>query len=345
MRLPPLSSLTAAAVVAFLASASASMPASAQGLSARDEANARFQTGLKYYDARDFESARLAFAQAHAVLQKPGILLNLALSELYGGRPVEAIAHFEQYMRDPSTEPDKRDRAQKHLDEALAKTAHLEVRTAASARTVIDGIAVEPLPPVFHVMPGRHVVEARHGAKTKRVEVDLRAGEKAPIDLAFEVDEKALSEPAPEGKAPPATTSKQTAPDVDGASSFWGWRSIGGLALVGASAALVGVGIAFRADAAEERGRADDLGRGLPPDACSGVTTSSCVELARAREDEAAAAARSDAALWAGGGALVVGALGVVSALVWPHRSGRTFGALPKPGVLGWGATLSTSFE
>ena len=96
-------------------------PAFAQGLSAQEEASARFQTGLKYYDAHDFESARLAFTQAYAVLQKPSILLNLALSELYSNHPVAAIGHFEQYIADASTPPDKRAKAKKHLEEALKK--------------------------------------------------------------------------------------------------------------------------------------------------------------------------------------------------------------------------------
>ena len=45
-------------------------------IGSEQEANTRFQAGLRYYDAREFEQARLAFTQAYSVLPKPGILIN-----------------------------------------------------------------------------------------------------------------------------------------------------------------------------------------------------------------------------------------------------------------------------
>src|ERR1700733_14564367 len=55
------------------------------------DAKARFEEGLKRYEAQDFEGARVAFQQAYSVLPAVDILYNLALSELRSNRPVEAL--------------------------------------------------------------------------------------------------------------------------------------------------------------------------------------------------------------------------------------------------------------
>ena len=65
--------------------------AQAQEDAATRDAKARFEEGLKRYEAQDFEGARVAFQQAYSVLHAVDILYNLALSELRSNRPVEAL--------------------------------------------------------------------------------------------------------------------------------------------------------------------------------------------------------------------------------------------------------------
>lgn len=323
---------------------------SAQGLSPQDEANARFQTGLKYYDNHDFESARLAFKQAYAVLQKPSILLNLALSELYSNRPLDAIVHFEEYIRDPSTPSDKRDKARKHLDEAMKKTAHLQIRTAPDAQVTVDGRPISPpyTAPV-HVMPGAHAVEARLGAKTKSASVDPKAGDTVPIDLTFE------GEPAPPTSDPPPTTNPSHLPPPDPATtyppstttsdSFWGLRSIGGLALIAVGAGAIVGGLVFKSEASDEQSRIDELGAGLSADACSSnAADPRCVQLSEAVDARDGASTRGTLFLVAGSALAVVGAAGVVSSIVWPHRHATTTGLRPMLGPRQLGLSFSAHF-
>ena len=54
---------------------------SAPATAAEREAQARFEEGLARVKANNFEGARMSFTQAYAVLRKPAILWNLALSE------------------------------------------------------------------------------------------------------------------------------------------------------------------------------------------------------------------------------------------------------------------------
>lgn len=337
----------------FVAALAAQAPAFAQGLSASDEANARFQTGLKYYDARDFESARLAFTQAYAVLQKPGILLNLALSELYSNHPVEAVGHLEQYIADPSTPADKREKAKKHLDEAMKKTGHLEVRTAAQAQVKLDGRPVAPLPPTVHVMPGAHTLEAKLGTKTRTASVDAKAGETTPVDLAFEPETAPApiapptssgnpSTPPPSGDVHPPTEPPPTSPTRE---SFWGVRSIGGIALAGVGAVALGAGLVFKGDEASERDRANELAAGLPPSGCTGSSSQQCRDLADAVQSRDDAASRAQAMFVVGGVALGVGAVLVASAVVWPHRRESTAARfVPLAGPKQAGLLFSTNF-
>jgi len=320
--------ITAPIVLAFMLALARS--AGADPLNAQDEANARFQTGLKYYDAHDFESARLAFTQAYAVLQRPGILVNLGLSELYSNHPLEALAHLEQYVNDLSATAEKKERAKKAIDEAFKKTGHLAVKTAPEARVEVDGRTQAPSPSgVIHVMPGAHAVEARLGGKTKTANVDARAGETTSVELVFDKESAVGAVVAP---APGSAASSPRSPDPDPrftepphepaqSSSFWGLRSISGLALVGLGAVGFGVGLASKGEESSQRDKADRLAAGLSaPNACVGSSSADCRDLADAVSARDSAGSRASTFFVLGGVSAGVGAALIVSALVWPHR-------------------------
>jgi tetratricopeptide (TPR) repeat protein len=67
---------------------------------ANREAEARFKEGLARVKSKDFEAARLSFEQAYAVLHRPLILWNLALSEEKTSHTLEALGHFRQVARE-----------------------------------------------------------------------------------------------------------------------------------------------------------------------------------------------------------------------------------------------------
>ena len=334
----------ALAVVAFAPSASAQ-------LSARDEASARFETGVKYYDARDFESARLAFAQAYAVLQTPKVLLNLARSELYASHPVEALAHLDQLMADPNLAADKRPDAKRLRDEAFKKTGHIAVKTSPEAEIRLDGRAVmAPGLTPLHVTAGSHAVEVRlpGTAKTKAANVDAKAGEVTSVDLTFDKDEPrhVHADPPPRLALSGADPVTEPPPPV-AEGSFWGLRSIGGLALIGAGAVTLGVGVGFKIDQGTQSSRVSTLDARIPREGCdgSGSATPDCRDLATAQ-------ATRNQDKTSGGTLLVLGAVGVgagaalvATAALWPHRQ-QTSGLriVPVTGPRQAGLILSSSF-
>lgn len=308
----------------FAASLAVSLPASAQGLSAQDEANARFQTGLKYYDARDFESARLAFTQAYAVLQKPSILLNLALSELYSNHALDAIAHFEQYIGDASMPADKRDKAKRHLDEAMKKTGHLQLRTAPGAEVKLDGRALAPPYGTVHVMPGAHTLEASLGGRSRSASVDAKAGETTSVDLAFEGDAaSAAALAAPPSAAPPADLPPppEEPPPASPTATRWGTGQYIGAVGAGAGVlAIVGGALFLVAKGASDDG-VTDLERTIAEngDTCSGATPSRACQDLEDKRDERDRNGTVGVALLVGGGLAL--AAGITTFLVSPRRA------------------------
>ena len=68
---------------------------------ARADAEKRLEEGLQRYAKGDYEGARLAFAQAYAVLTSIDLLYNLMRSEVKSGHPLEALVHIHQMLRDP----------------------------------------------------------------------------------------------------------------------------------------------------------------------------------------------------------------------------------------------------
>lgn len=335
-------------------------PAHADPLTAQEEANARFQTGLKYYDARDFESARLAFKQAYAVLDKPGILLNLALSELYSDHPLDALMHFEKYLAEGSPTPEKRERAKKGMDEAFKKTGHLSVTTSRTAELKVDDKPVTWPVPLVHVMPGAHAVTARLGDKTRTANADAKAGETTNVDLTLEdpsagaaaggvgaaaggVGAAGASFPGTSGSSSGVTEPPREAPATG---SFWGWRSVGGLALMGVGAGLIVVAVTSASAAGDEQEKADRLRAGLPPGACEGGVNPSCAAITDALQARNDKNATADTFGVLGGVAAGAGILLVASAAIWKHPASSTTSGriIPLATPTTAGVSFSTNF-
>src|SRR5678816_2680726 len=63
-------------------------------------ARQRFQEGVRYFDAKQYDKARAAFLQAYALKKHPTVLLNLAQSELRSSHDAEAADHFSEFLRE-----------------------------------------------------------------------------------------------------------------------------------------------------------------------------------------------------------------------------------------------------
>lgn len=322
---------------------------------AQRDARLRFEEGLARVKSGRFEDARVAFAQAFAVLRKPDILWNLALSEEKSGHLADALGHFKQFDREAPSEVD-RSGVKKHIDQLWGQTAHIEVTTLPGAQVTVDNAAagIAPLKEPLDVMPGHHLVEARNGGFFKSTEVDLAAGQKLEARLQ-ETDSRVAAAPAPgatapmgtsDGAPPPPPPPAPDRPVESPASSGPGVAKVVTVTAIGGTALLMGgLGVIYALRSQSDANDATALRNGQGDASCQGSDTPRCNSL------RSAVSAQSTDTGWAtgfyvAGGVLAAGA--VATWFLWPRSQAPSAPAtatfVPSAGPNGAGLTVVGSF-
>lgn len=153
-------------------------------------ARQKFQEGVKLFDARKYEEARVAFTQSYALKKHPLTLYNLAQSELKSNHAMESIRHLQQYQNEnPDLKPDDRSNADKLLVEARTKVGRLQVAVNINGADILvdDAIAGHsPLAQPIDVEPGARKIEVRaQGYASVAMQVSAVAGQVTPIGLSL----------------------------------------------------------------------------------------------------------------------------------------------------------------
>ena len=242
-------------------------------------------------------------------MPKTGILVNLALSELYANHPVDAIGHFETYLADPGAPAEKRERALRSLDEAMKKTGHLTIKSTPGSEIRIDGKAAAV--GKVHLMPGPHSLEAKRGDKQKAVTIDLQAGAAKDVDLSFDLPSPTPAT-IPSLDAPPPTDPPPAVESKEGSNAP---RNIvaGTLAVVG----LAGLGVAVMFTLKANTSSDDLTVTRTTTGGDSGCVTASPTCDARYKAaDDLAKNTNIARVMYVVGGVALVG--GAVTFLIWP---------------------------
>jgi hypothetical protein len=256
--------LLAVSLAAIAAPSLLARPAFAQDDATLQMARERFQEGVKFYDAKQYDKARLAFLQAYALKKHPAVLLNLAQSELRSSHEVDAAKHFSQFLRESKeASAAEKQEAEKGLSTAKAGVYELTINVdSADADVYVDGSPEgrSPLGGAVFVKPGAHNVEARKDGKTASSSVTAIAGQTGSVDLRFSGGGAAPVGPMPpppgsQGAAPPPgpTTGPEPAPtgpppgpgpeaDTGGKPGFFQWAGSNKVAWIGAGLTVVGLG-------------------------------------------------------------------------------------------------------
>ena len=212
------------------------------------EARKRFLEGVKLFDDKKYDLARAAFLQAYALRKHPDVLLNLAQSELMSGKPLDAVDHFKEFLRNQSNDKHPRHGdAVRGLDEARQKIGRLQIRVDQSdAEVFIDGkkVGMSPLSEPLDVTPGQHDVEARKGGKTATQTVGAVDGKIQIVTLVLPSIPTVVTtttEPPPD-KGVLVTPQPSDQPGGQ-REPFMRWAGHSPVAYVGAGIAAVGLGI------------------------------------------------------------------------------------------------------
>jgi tetratricopeptide (TPR) repeat protein len=288
----------------------------------RQLADVSFQSGVHWFKKADYQRALVEFSKANAVYPRGSTMRNIGLCQLKLGRPLEAMRFFRAAIKAPDTKPEQRDLAKQDMADAYAQTGHILIHANDGASTLtVDGQeAGQALQDPVDVAPGHHLVEARFGAQTVRVEVDAPAGTTVTADV------KVPDPSAPVGPPPVAPTATQPAPvepqaPLSERPGFWSIRrGVGlGVAIFGA-AALVG-GEIFQSQAQNEKNSAAQIRNGQPLSACSGAqVAASCASLTAAQDAQQRDATWSVVSWVTGGVGLAAGA----ALLLWPQSQSQS---------------------
>jgi len=196
------------------------------------QAQVRWNEGKAYFDAGNFEAARVAFKQAYTVFPHAAFLQNLGEAELRTGRHVEAARHFTAFLRASSTgSPAQRELAKKSLAKAAERLGSIIVTTNvddAEIRIDDEVVGRSPLGSLaWFVEPGRHLITARKDGYLDGTErIDVAIGPPRPVLVRVQRVVGGTSEPPPDDPKPgraPAVVS----PPVSVANE----RTSGGLAV------------------------------------------------------------------------------------------------------------------
>jgi hypothetical protein len=185
----------------------AASPALAQPAPTPEEvqqAQVRWNEGKAYFNAGNFEAARVAFKQAYTVFPHAAFLQNLGEAELRTGRHVEAARHFTAFLRASSTgSAAQRELARKSLAKAAERLGSIIVMTNvddAEIRIDDEVIGRSPLGSLaWYVEPGRHLVTARKEGYLDGFErIDVPIGPPRTVLVRVQRVIGGTSEPPPE---------------------------------------------------------------------------------------------------------------------------------------------------
>ncbi|MFO0676918.1 MAG: hypothetical protein U0169_10305 [Polyangiaceae bacterium] len=227
--------------------------------SATREAEARFEEGKRLYrDKKDFEGARLKFAQAFALNPSAAILWNLAVSELDANRPLEALQHFRDYARHPDAKTSNTELLPELTKRARKGLGRIAIEAPEGTEIVVDGRPFPdraPLSEPVDVVPGPHVVVLRGGGREKRFDVDA-AADRSPAVVRLDARTegpatKPVTKVDPALGSPSATTSPATSVAPEAASNGTA-RTVTSVVLESVTLAALGTGIAFAVVARNE---------------------------------------------------------------------------------------------
>ena len=292
-------------------------PASADDDALKKEAEQRFQEGKALLEAGKYEPAHAKLVQAFAVSKLPNVLFNLAQSERYTARYVDASRHYREYLRvSKKVTPEGRAEIDGWLKEIGQFIGRLDIVAPPGAHLLVDGqgIGDAPLADVVDVDKGTHTVVADTSGKTLRAQVEAPLGATTRVVLSDAAPSDAVSPPPHEPE--PSSTMRYAVPG-----------GIAALGLVG-----LGVGLGFTLHSNAQVDDAVAFKRSVAGGACEVRTSETCVKYG-AMLDDVKSSRDLATGLYVVGGVLLAGA--VATFALWPApKSSR---AWVRPAILNGG--------
>lgn len=190
-------------------------PGFAQDEAAKAQARAQFNRGIEQYAASQYDEALESFQEAYRLSPHPLVRVNMANCYDRLGKPVEALFHFERFIRE--TAGDSARAAQRaEVESAIRRLKHsvgeLTVRVIPDgARVRIDETEEQhsPISEPIVLAAGDHVVKVEHeGFVTTERHLRIHGGVPETLNISLDREEVAavIAPTPPPSQEPPAET-------------------------------------------------------------------------------------------------------------------------------------------
>jgi hypothetical protein len=329
----------------------AGSPSAPSADEARADAQKRLDEGLQRYSKGDYEGARLAFAQAYAVLTSIDLLYNLMRAEVKAGHPLEALVHIHQLLRDPKATTEDRAKAERLLEEANRMTGHVAVEAPDGAEIVLDDVpsGEAPIHEAYDVTPGKHKVAARANGATRTISLDAPAGQVVTARFALETSRApTVSSPVPVNAPPPPHETKpaesppppRAAVHEEPLHHDSQMRVVIPAVIGGVGVVVFGIGVGLGVASQGQQQNALNYRGSNPPGFCADQSSTTCQHYATILNSQQSDTNTSRVMLVAGG---VVAAAAVVTYFAWPLGTKKERSAWIAPSL--GGVVVGGQFE
>ncbi|MCG8554218.1 MAG: PEGA domain-containing protein [Proteobacteria bacterium] len=150
-----------------------------------------FTAGLEAYDAGRYGTALFSFQEAYRIRPHPAVHVNMANCYDKLDKPLQAVFHFERFLRDMGRKASSRQRrevraAVRRLRKRIGSLELQVVPDGAHIRIDDDEVLRAPVLHPVELAQGTHRVVIEHpGYVTERREVVIQGGKRAEVNLAL----------------------------------------------------------------------------------------------------------------------------------------------------------------
>lgn len=189
------------------------------------EARARYQEGLRSFQAGQWGAARAAFEDAYRLAPNALVLANIAECQQSEGRPDLALWTYRRFLAESELQAPERVRAEVRRTVQRLRSTVGEVTVAVEpegAQVSVDGeaLASAPLPFPIALRPGEHAIEVRAEGRLPATRVvTVAAGQVSALAITLEREEPTPArrepEPPPEPDVVPPPLTPPPPPDPE----------------------------------------------------------------------------------------------------------------------------------
>jgi len=163
-------------------------PAPTNDAQAKTRAQALLSEGTAAYGRGDYATALDKFTAAYTIFPSPKLWFNIGQANRDLGRPVEAVAAFDRFLREAGdAPPETLAEARRSAAELKTKLGQIQVTCATDgAEITVDGkqVGSTPLGEMVWTTPGRHQVAVqREGFSPAIQDVVVTTGKAATVDF------------------------------------------------------------------------------------------------------------------------------------------------------------------